>query len=500
VDLFSSDAGGSSPGPGDPVWDCCDWLADVRDVPSNAVWPRLMTGPHPAAVGSYGQDAIGWVAEHDGPLRWFQRLLFLRSLEHDAVGRLVWLVLLWTLARQVGKSVGLRGYLSWRMHQAERFGEPQTVMHTGKDLQVCSSVQAPARAWARARKAEGYEARRGIGMQEIVAPDGSRWLVRSKDAVYGYSAGLGAVDEAWDVPPEIVDEGLEPTMPERVSPQLLLVSTAHGRATPLMVNRRLAALRELDAPRDTLLVEWSAQPGTDVEDRDGWRAASPHWTAQRERLLASKLARADSEDADEPVGSFRTQWLNQWPTRVLSRAADDVLLEDGVWAGAVSLSGHADGPLVVAVEDRTGLGAAAAACGRDQHGRLLVWGQLFPDRAAAAGWAQLLMSGRRGSRLLVGASLAGDAVFGQVGVPADTAGAAETGRGLAKLRELLTAGELCHDGGTALAAQVGAARVTERAGGLVLTPGARTDLLRCAAWTVWAAAAAPATKPKWAVF
>ena len=52
--------------------------------------------------------------------------------------------------------------------------------------------------------------------------DGSRWMLRAKEAVYGLAASLAIVDEAWDVPPTSVDEGLVPTMVARRSAQLLL--------------------------------------------------------------------------------------------------------------------------------------------------------------------------------------------------------------------------------------------------------------------------------------
>jgi len=39
-----------------------------------------------------------------------------------------------TMARQLGKSWLLRELLLWRIHQGDRFGEPQDVLHTGKDL------------------------------------------------------------------------------------------------------------------------------------------------------------------------------------------------------------------------------------------------------------------------------------------------------------------------------------------------------------------------------
>jgi hypothetical protein len=56
-----------------------------------------------------------------------------------------------------------------------------------------------------------------------------------------------------------------------------------------------------------------------------------------------------------------------------------------------------------------------------------------------------------------------------------------------------------HDGGADLATQVGSLRVAERAGGLTVTSRGRSDLARCAAWAVHAAAAAPVAKPMWAV-
>ena len=43
-----------------------------------------------------------------------------------------------------------------------------------------------------------------------------------------------------------IEEGLTPTMVERVQPQLLLISTAHRLATSLMLGRRQVALERLE--------------------------------------------------------------------------------------------------------------------------------------------------------------------------------------------------------------------------------------------------------------
>src|SRR5262245_32981413 len=38
------------------------WLAGLRSPPAGAVWPRLMTVPHPAAAGSLGGEFCAWAA------------------------------------------------------------------------------------------------------------------------------------------------------------------------------------------------------------------------------------------------------------------------------------------------------------------------------------------------------------------------------------------------------------------------------------------------------
>ena len=157
-------------------------------------------------------------------------------------------------------------------------------------------MQRPARVWAKHRQTE-YKVREVNGQEEIeYLADGSRWMVRAKEAVYGYSVSLAAADEAWKVRASSIDEGLTPTMVEREQPQLLLVSTAHRLATSLMLSRRLMALDTLEAGDGELLIEWSAPESADLEDRAAWRQASAHWTPRREQMIAS-AARGRAERA-----------------------------------------------------------------------------------------------------------------------------------------------------------------------------------------------------------
>ena len=124
----------------------------------------------------------------------------------------------------------------------ERFGEPQDVLHTGKDLAVCKEVQRPARSGRRPR--HEYRVREVNGQEEIeLLADGSRWMLRAKEAVYGYRVELRARrTRRGRCGASVIEEGLTPTMAEREQPQLLLVSTAHRLATGLMIGRRQVAL------------------------------------------------------------------------------------------------------------------------------------------------------------------------------------------------------------------------------------------------------------------
>ena len=481
------------PGPADFIWTRAPWVADLLPIPPDATWPRLMTGPHPRAVGSYGPELEAWSASRTGTtLRWWQRLAVRRILEHDEAGVLVWAWWIASTARQVGKSWTLRELNLWRIHQGDRFGEPQLVLHTGKDLPVCREVQRPARAWARAQGQGAYTVREANGMEEIETPDGSRWMIRGRGSVYGYSASLGVVDEAWKVVPEVVEDGLEPTMAERASAQLGLLSTAHRQATALVPSRREAALAQVENPVDTLLLEWSAEDGAALDDREAWRMASPHWTPRRETLVAAQHERAihavasDDPDEPDPVEAFRSQWLNIWATRATAPARVEPLLTTAAWAEAAILDWAGTGPLTLAIEDNHGRGAAAIAARRTEAGPVVVWGAMFGSRPEAWRWCELRAAEVPGSALLTGPGLEADVDGAAIPVVSrQPVGPQNLRHGLALLRESVAGGRLVHDGGPALTEQMAAVRVIPAAsGGLSITGHARSDLIRAAGWAV----------------
>jgi hypothetical protein len=451
-----------------------------------------------------GVEVAGWAWERRGqPWRWWQRLAACRLFEVDEAGELVWRVLLLTVARQVGKTWWLRDVCDWRLEHAGRFGVEQVVLSTGKDLAVVREMQRPARVRAKGYR-DRYKVREVNGQEEIeVVADGSRWMVRSKEGVYGLTASMATVDEAWKVPASAVDDGLEPTMVEQPQSQLLLVSTAHRRATALMIGRRAGALDRLGDPDELggLLVEWSAPRSGGLGDRVGWRQASPHWSTRREALIADRLRAAESGESDDPeepdpVESFRTQWLNQWPAKRVATVKGDLLVDDALWVGALC-DDDSVGALTIGVEDHHGRGAAVGFCGQLVDGRFVLGGQLCPSRAAAYRLAADAAIARPGSTLVVGASLFADAEVDTIDVVArKRAGQAETGAALSTLRELLATGRVVQDGSAELDAQVAAARVRDGSSGLALVvAGPRSDLLRAAVWALRVAVTQPAPQP-----
>jgi hypothetical protein len=455
--------------------------------------------------------AIQWLIDHyRQPLRWWQRLVITRLLEHDADGLLVWQDATVSTARQVGKSVLLSSMGAWRLMASELFGETQLVMHTGKDLNVCRQVQRPARQWARAIGLRVVETN---GKEEIAAHDGAQWLVRAQTSVYGSTATLGLVDEAWAVLDERVADGLEPTIVERASGQIVLFSTANKRATALVLLRRAAAFASWAAPMSSLLVEWSAPRDADIHDRAAWRMASPHWGPSRERLLTSKLARLNqgvSEDPSEDDGAeaFRTQYLNIWPRRVLlPRGKAEPLCDRQTWEQRRDdyANPGPDTPVTVAVEDWYGMGAAGAACALLPDGRLLTWGGLFANRSEAYAWAAFTLGRRPSSRLVIGATLsvaeAESLIPDAESVSLCTT--ATTRAALPRVRSLILSGRLAHSGDPDMAAQVSTVRlIASPSGGLVFAHGdsVRPDLLKALAWAVSDRSEPAAETPDWFVF
>lgn len=455
------------------------WLTPFLEIPEDAAPPLYMSEPPADAVGSYGADAIEWIERTQKlTLRWWQRLAITRQLEHRVDGTLCARVMLESAPRRAGKSVRMRGTALWRQAHAALFGETQLIMHTGSDMAICREIQRQAWRWA--EDVAGWDVTKGNGKEAIETPEGDRWLVRAQTAVYGYDVTLGLVDEAWDVLPETVSEGLEPATMERQSPQLHLTSTAHRRATSLMRGRISAALA-VDDPKVILLV-WAAAPGSDAADPDVWRAASPHWSEDRREMIASKYEAALAGQADpqaddpDPLAGFTSQYLNVWKLRErkIERgntitdetkwAALGALIPDGVPAAAAIESWFSDG-VSLALAYTVGVNVVVSVSNHPSLEGCL-------EAVADAGYK---------GRPIVGASLADHPALR--GVPVRS-GEKRTGAAVDAMAQLLRDGVVRHDGGSHLTGQICAVRTLPGVDGPRLVSKGRADAVKAAAWAI----------------
>lgn len=435
-----------------------EWASHLLDIPDDSAAPLAMSGPHPRAVGSYGPDLIAW-SKRVGlswgraggwkPPRWWQELAIVRQFEHDADGALVWRDVLESGPRRIGKSVRLRQSAVWRTAHAELIGEPQLSMLVSKDLMIGKEIHAKSWAWA---EKQGWTVQRRAGGQEIrVAEDedSDRWLLRAPDGAYGYDVGYGQVDEAWDIKPDVITDGIEPALLERLWPQLHMTSTAHVKASSLMRGRLMNALRDVSS--DTLLLFWGAHPDADLDDPVTWRAASPHWSADRERLVTEKWKAAKSGELDpevddpDPLRGWAAQYLNVWPF-LLNAGGSKVLPRWGDLSGPVRVGAPA------------GLGVAA-----DRDGTWLSFGAVIPGPRPHLGLSSRLPVSKRAEfvaevarvtkeyRLPVVLDKGGPASFlvddlEKAGVPLELIGVDAYVQAVADIVQAVAAGEVEHGG------------------------------------------------------
>lgn len=343
--------------PSNMTWDyfvahAPSWLDDILEVPEDASPPLAMTPVHKESVGTYGPVAEKSIKETFGvTLRWWQRLCLYRQLEHREDGSLVWEQVIQSAPRRSGKSVGLGATVMWRLVNAELLGETQQVVHTAMNMRITKEIQ---RAWWKWAEEAGWTVRKANGSEEIETPTGDRWLLLPQNGITGYSPGYGVVDECWDVEPITISENLEPALMDRQSPQMLLTSTAHTKATSLMRNKIGDCLSKRPDP-DTLLLLWGAKPDANVHDRAVWRAASPYHSKSRDKIMERKYLSALNGETDpefddmEPMEGFKAQYLNIWPMSDRRTAKGNPVIEPADWLD-LSTEQPKGPPVAVAIE------------------------------------------------------------------------------------------------------------------------------------------------------
>lgn len=202
------------------------------------------------------------------------------------------------------------------------------------------------------------------------------------------------------------------------------------------------------------------------------------------KALSPRSSRLDEQD---PVTTFRTQWLNQWPDRSSLDAglAGHPLLADGVWAG-LERPAEIEGPITFAIEDNAGVSVAIAAAGRTADDLITVEAYSISDRRLGWEWIGAHAERHPGSVVMVGSSLADDREVTELPCRAEVMAYADTRHALSLLRTVAGRQGLAHSGSPGLAEQVDLCRVADGStgAGLRVTSGDRWDILRAAAWAI----------------
>jgi phage terminase large subunit-like protein len=296
---------------------------------------------------------------------------------------------------------------------------------------------------------------------------------------------LGYIDEAWDVETSVFTEGLEPSQLERISPQSVLTSTAHRRATSLMKSRIQEALDEDDS--DVLLLYWGAPQGVDPGDPQVWREASPHWSPERASMLQKKYEAALRGESDpqaddpDPMMGFVSQYLNQWQLSIRERPAPGIpVVTEAEWSN-LETTVPPGPPTALAVESWFDQGTALVKAW-NTDGIITVSATSYPTvaLAAAACHAEALNSPVRVGKSL----LASEPLFkGLWTAPAQ----GTTISAVRELGRLAAEGSLRHDGSPELTAQVLALRIVAAPDGVRLVSKHRADCVKAVSFVVAAA-------------
>jgi hypothetical protein len=486
---YPSDSLSPSRSPRIGAWDetkVREYVQGADDLAESITPPRLETPPQDDVTGTYGDLAEAWLDHWLDIQLWpWQRYVLRRALEHRADGSLRWRTVLVSTSRQSGKSVLARAIMSWRLFAGteELFGEPQTLMHVASNRQIGRTVwKAAARTFE--EKVPEAVVRYANGQEAIELPDGSSWEVLAANMhVVGRSVSMAFVDEAFDVDQEVVEQGIAPTMLQRESPQLWLVSTAGDSTSDLMRSYRERAISQLEdsTTANVLILEWSASPELDALDPEAWRQASPQWDTRRAELVAERARLSDSV-------AFELMYLNRW----ISGSARAWLTEQA-WGDCQSgreLPAPQVSPGTVAVERSTDDGRALSPYGivlavKDTDGQVVV--RSWIEQTEAAAWARLeqLALERRGLVVMHHETVRIPSIRGAVMRP--VRGYTDQYQGYAATRGAIMDGTLHHDGSAPLTEQVITANTfTNPDGRVMLSTRASEGPIYAARAMVWA--------------
>jgi hypothetical protein len=356
-------------------------MKSPADVLLGRQTPRVKVTP--LAAGSDGADVVDLCAAYGLALDPWQAIALEAGLAVDQEGQHAADTVAVVAPRQSGKGC---------LIEARALAG---VLLFGEKVIACSAHEARTTRLSFERVLcyfDGYDdlrqrvksVQRWVGREQIKFTDGSLIVfpARSRGALRGYSCDALILDEAQYVT-SAQYEAILPTLSARPNTQTWMLGTVPTHVGDGEVLGRIRAAALSDNPGRLTYLEWSAEPGCDLDDRQAWADANP---ALGHRI---SLASIEQERRELSPGGFARERLALFPTdRTTS-------VFDVDWWRGLAGPGPANGtpPSALAVDagpDRAMVVAAAwkLTDGRTHveilavdHGDPLLAQQLLLDRA-----------------------------------------------------------------------------------------------------------------------
>ena len=314
--------------------------------------PRVSSCP--TYSSSAGREAVELAASAGLTLDPWQQLVLERSLGERADGKWAAFEVGIVVPRQNGKGAVLEArelaglFLLGEqliLHSAHEFKTAQEAFR--RVLMLVESSDDLRKRVAKVRTSHGEE---GI---ELIGGARLRFVARSTGSGRGFSGDCVILDEAYRLPAESLG-ALLPTLSARPNPQLWYASSA-GHVDSLVLrgvrDRAIAG----DDP-SLCYLEWSADPSTELDDRDAWRQANP---AMGLRISAEHVAR---ELAAMPKAEFARERLGLWD----EPAGVDQALDQSAWQACSDPNSTPADPVCFGIDvspDGAASIAVAGSCG-----------------------------------------------------------------------------------------------------------------------------------------
>ena len=394
------------------------------------------------------------------PYRWQFHAGDVAGELNDTLDGFRYKVVLWSVPRRAGKTVGVAGNALDRMDIHRSIRAWYTAQRREDAAKQFRDAWAPM--FDRPNLARHYRLRRSQGSEGVHKRAGSSRLQLfppTETALHGQDADMVVIDEAWSFDAETgeaLEAGIRPAQLTRPWAQLWIVS-AGGTVESTWWDRWLTVGESGTA--GVCLVDYGADPSAvdyDPGAPSTWIAAHP--TAGIGFPLG---VLAHEWHTRRDTASFERAYLNVWPrpSRIVAAAG----LELGDWSAAAAPAVAPDPVAGIAVDvsaDRSW--AAVAVAGPTRDGRLAVE---VVDHRPGVGWvAGAVRDVKRAHRgvpvvadSLVTASIVTELARARINL--DAVGAADHARACGTFVDLLAAAGLSHRSQAVLdEAVVGAAR------------------------------------------